>query len=251
MKFAVSTLGCKVNQYESQLIREAFRSAGCEEQEFPLPGADVYIVNTCTVTHRSDADARKLIRRASCFDARLIVTGCQAKVYPEDIMSISERAEIVPFEEMGAALGFPIPVHINGFSGHSRAFVNVQQGCGNNCTYCIVPRARGISRSRDSAEIVREIQGLHGAGYREIILTGINIGLYEGGIAPLLEKILAGSSMPRIRVSSVEPWTVSEHLIELAANEERICRHLHLPLQSGSDRILALMGRPYDSRYYR
>ncbi len=251
MRFAISTLGCKVNQYESQLIREAFRNSGSQEQEFSLPGADVYIINTCTVTHRSDADARKLIRRASCFNARLIVTGCQATVYPGDIRGISDRAEIVPFEEMGAALGLPIPAHITGFSGHSRAFVNVQQGCSNNCTYCIVPKARGIPRSRDTVEILREIEDLYGAGYREIILTGINIGLYEGGIEALLEKILAKSAMPGIRISSVEPWTVSEHLIDLVANEERLCKHLHLPLQSGSDRILSLMGRPYDAGYYR
>jgi len=250
MRFAITTLGCKVNQYESQLIREALLQAGFEEREFPLPGADLYIVNTCTVTHRSDADDRKLIRKALGFGARLIVTGCQASVYPEGIREISEGIEVVSFEDLPGALGVPVPRHITTFGGHSRAFVNVQQGCSNNCTFCIVPRARGVPRSRPPEEILREVECLYASGFREIILTGINIGLYKGGAAGLLKGILT-SPMPRIRISSIEPWTVEDGLIDLMAGEPRICRHLHLPLQSGSDAILKSMGRPYRAAYFR
>jgi threonylcarbamoyladenosine tRNA methylthiotransferase MtaB len=251
MKFAITTLGCKVNQYESQLIREALVQGGYEEQDFFLPGADLYIVNTCTVTHRSDAEDRKLIRKGLSFGARVIVTGCQASVYPDGIREVGDPLEVVPFEEMPGALGVPMPAHITRFSGHSRAFVNVQQGCSNHCTFCIVPRARGVPRSRPMGEVLDEIGHLHQAGFREVILTGINIGLYEGGAARLLEGILEGSPMPRIRISSIEPWTVTEGLMDLIAREPRICRHLHLPLQSGSDAVLARMGRPYQAAYFR
>jgi threonylcarbamoyladenosine tRNA methylthiotransferase MtaB len=250
MKFAIATLGCKVNQYQSQLVREALAQGGYEEQDFALPGADLYIVNTCTVTHRSDADARKAIRKGLGTGARIIVTGCLASVYPDGIRELGPGLEVVPFEDLPGALGVPLPAYITTFSGHSRAFVNVQQGCSNHCTFCIVPRARGGPSSRPMGDILDEIGHLHRAGYREIILTGINIGLYQGGAARLLKGIL-GSPMPRIRISSIEPWTVTDELIELVRREPRICRHLHLPLQSGSDEILSSMNRPYRAAYFR
>ncbi|HNU74408.1 MAG: Threonylcarbamoyladenosine tRNA methylthiotransferase MtaB [Deltaproteobacteria bacterium ADurb.BinA179] len=251
MIFAITTLGCKVNQYESQLLREALVERGWCEQPFSSPGADVYIVNTCTVTHRSDAQARNLIRRALKFGARVIATGCQAKVYPDEIRRISHTVAVMPFEEMGEALGVSIPRRITGFCGHGRAFVNIQQGCSNHCTFCIVPGARGVPWSRPAQEIVEEISGLYDAGFREIVLSGINIGLYEGGVAALLERVLACTAMPRVRISSIEPWTLTDELIRLVSEEPRMCRHLHIPLQSGSDTILRRMGRPYTARYYR
>lgn len=252
MIFAITTLGCKVNQYESQLLREALEAQGHCEQPFLGPGADVYIVNTCTVTHRSDAQARSLMRRALRYGARVIATGCQAKVYPEEIRRVSPAVEVVPFEEIAPVLvGAPVPSRVTGLSGHSRAFVNIQQGCSNHCTFCIVPHARGVPRSRHLPEIIEEITGLFDAGVREVVLSGINIGLYEGGVTALLEKILARTVMPRIRISSIEPWTLTEELIHLAAEEPRVCRHLHIPLQSGSDAILSRMGRPYTARYFR
>lgn len=251
MKFAIATLGCKVNQYQSQLVREALVQGGAVEQEFSLPGADLYLVNTCTVTHRSDAEARKLIRRGAAFGGRLVVTGCMAGAYPREVGAVSDALEVVPFGNLPDALGVPLPGHITSFRGHSRAFVNVQQGCSNRCTFCIVPEARGAPRSRPMGEILREIECLQEAGFREIILTGINIGLYEGGTASLLQKIVEGSTMPRIRLSSIEPWTVTPQLVDLIAREGRICRHLHLPLQSGSDAVLARMNRPYRAGYFR
>jgi threonylcarbamoyladenosine tRNA methylthiotransferase MtaB len=251
MKFAITTLGCKVNQYESQLIREALRSGGYDEQDFSLPGADLYIINTCTVTHRSDAEDRKLMRKALAMGSRIIVTGCQVQVYPEEIRKLSGRIEAAPFDELESVLGVPIPTGISGFSDHSRAFVNIQQGCNNCCTFCIVPHARGAPRSRPLEEVIREISQLFDSGFREIVLTGINIGLYEGGVSALIGKILEATPMPRVRISSIEPWTLTSELIHMAAKEPRICRHLHLPLQSGSDKILSAMGRPYQAGYYR
>ena len=251
MKFAITTLGCKVNQYEGQLIREALTSGGFSEQDFSCPGAHLYIINTCTVTHRSDAEDRKLIRRALSYNARIIVTGCQAKVYPDEIRSLPGKIEVVAFEDMGTALGIPLPSHIKDFCGHSRAFVNVQQGCNNHCTFCIVPQARGVPRSRPLKDILCETIGLYESGFREVILTGINIGLYEGGVQTLIENILNHSPMPRVRISSIEPWTFSKGLIDLIAKDPRVCKHIHVPLQSGSDEILTRMGRPYQAGYYR
>ncbi len=251
MKFAIATLGCKVNQYESQLIREALLSGGFSEQDFSLPGADLYIVNTCTVTHRSDAEDRRLVRRAEGFGARTIVTGCRVKVSPGSDGISTGSAEMVPFEGLAAALGVHMPEGITGFSGHARAFVNIQQGCSNCCAFCIVPLARGKPRSRPVNEIVNEVVTLYSKGFREIILTGINIGLYEGGLVHLIQRLLDESPMPRLRISSLEPWTLTDELMDMILSEKRICRHLHLPLQSGSDRILSLMGRPYDAPHYR
>ena len=251
MIFAITTLGCKVNQYESQLLREALAAHGHREQPFGRPGAELSIVNTCTVTHRSDAQARNLLRRALALGGRVIATGCQAKVYGEALRALSPAVEVIPFEDIGPALEVQVPSRITGFCGHSRAFVNIQQGCGNFCTYCIVPHARGVPRSRPCQEIIGEITGLYAAGFREVVLSGINIGLYEGGVAALLEKILKKTPMPAVRVSSIEPWTLTDELIRLAAGEPRVCRHLHVPVQSGSDAILSRMGRPYDARHFR
>ncbi len=251
MIFAITTLGCKVNQYESQLLREALASRGHREQPFGRPGAELSIVNTCTVTHRSDAQARNLLRRALALGGRVIATGCQAKVYGEAIRALSPAVEVIPFENLGPALEVQVPSRITGFCGHSRAFVNIQQGCGNFCTYCIVPYARGVPRSRPGQEIIEEITGLYAAGFREVVLSGINIGLYEGGVDALVGKILKKTPMPAVRISSIEPWTLTDELIRLVAGETRVCRHLHVPLQSGSDAILSRMGRPYDARYFR
>lgn len=250
MKFALTTLGCKVNQYESQRIREALVARGHTEQAFSRPGADCYIINTCTVTHRSDAEGRKLIRAALRFEGRVVVTGCQAEVYPDDISAVSDRVEIVRQETMASHFDVLLPPVITSFGGHSRAFVQVQSGCNNFCTFCIVAHARGKPWSRPWQEVVAEIDALERSGYKEVVLCGINIGLYEGGIAALLRQILAHTAIPRVRISSIEPWTVGDELVELLSQEPRVCKHLHLPLQSGSDEILQKMGRPYTAGYF-
>lgn len=251
MIFSIITLGCKVNQYEGQRIKELLRSQGHTEQSFSRPGADCSIINTCTVTHRSDADGRRLMRSALRSGEKVVVTGCQAVVYPEEIRSVSDRIEVVTPDELAGHFGASMPALITEFKGHSRAFVKVQSGCDNFCSYCVVPFARGKPWSRQGSDIVAEINTLVGKGYHEVVLCGINIGLYDGGITSLLERILARTSLPRIRISSIEPWTVTGELIDLVAAEPRICKHLHLPLQSGSDRILTEMGRPYNAAYFK
>ena len=251
MIFSIITLGCKVNQYEGQRIKELLRSLGHTEQSFSMPGTDCSIINTCTVTHRSDADGRRLMRSVLKSGGRVVVTGCQAVVYPEEIKRLSDRIEVVTLDEIAGHFGASMPALITEFKGHSRAFVKVQSGCDNFCSYCVVPFARGKPWSRKSSDIVAEISTLAGKGYHEVVLCGINIGLYDGGITSLLKNILGCTSIPRIRISSIEPWTVTGELIDLVAAEPRICKHLHLPLQSGSDRILTEMGRPYDAAYFK
>ncbi|MCD6569560.1 MAG: MiaB/RimO family radical SAM methylthiotransferase [Deltaproteobacteria bacterium] len=252
MKFAIATLGCKVNQYDSELIREALTASGHAEQPFNKANAQLYIINTCTVTHRADAENRKLIRKAlrQGPDARIIATGCQAVTNPYALRAVSDRVEVIALPQLDKGLNIDIQTKIRSFHGHSRAFVKVQQGCNMFCTYCIVPYARGTPISRPQEEITEEIDTLHKAGYNEVVLTGINIGLYNRGIADLIKKILMYTRIPRVRISSIEPWTIDNSLLAIMAYEPRVCRHIHLPLQSGSDRILRAMGRPYNKAYY-
>jgi threonylcarbamoyladenosine tRNA methylthiotransferase MtaB len=251
MRFAISTLGCKINQYESQLLREGLISAGHTEHPFSEPGADWYIINTCTVTHRSDADARKLIRRALRHGGRVVATGCQAVMYAEEIKSISNEVIVALPDKVYDIFNIDKPLFISDFEGHSRAFVKVQQGCDMFCAYCIVPHTKGSPVSRRWEDIVSEIESLQQRGYKEVVLTGINIGLYEGGLARLLEKVITKTSVERIRISSLEPWTLEESLMGMVVQEPRMCKHLHLPLQHGSDTLLKAMGRPYTSGYFQ
>jgi threonylcarbamoyladenosine tRNA methylthiotransferase MtaB len=247
MRFSIATLGCKVNQYESERLREALFSLGYKEEPFGVP-CELSIVNTCTVTHRSDAEGRKLLRKV-LNQGRVIVTGCQAVTDPDSIRALCREVEIVAPRRFGDVLDCVLPRIIKGFSGHARAFVKIQEGCNHFCTFCIVPYARGIPLSRPAQEIIDEINELYHAGYLEVVLTGTNIGLYAGGISTIMKKILHATPIPRIRISSIEPWTIDDEFIEVIQSE-RICRHLHLPLQSGSQRILEAMGRPYTVDYY-
>lgn len=251
MRFAIFTLGCKVNQYESQRIRQGLVAAGHMEQPFSEPGADCYIINTCTITHRSDAESRRVIRRALRNGSRVIVTGCQVVVDPQGVKDVSDDLEIARPDHLPEMLQVDIPSIITGFGEHHRAFVKVQQGCDRYCTYCIVPFARGRPVSRPWQEVVTEVKALQARGYQEVVLTGINIGLYEGGLSRLVERVLVHTIVSRIRISSIEPWTVEDSLISLTAENPRVCRHLHLPLQHGSDLILKAMGRPYSAGYFR
>ena len=250
MRFAIFTLGCKVNQYESQRIRQGLLAAGHIEQAFIEPGADCYIINTCTITHKSDAEGRRVIRRALRHGGRVVVTGCQVVVDPEGIRDISEVIEIARPDHLSEILQVDLPSIISGFGDHHRAFVKIQQGCDKYCTYCIVPFAKGRPSSRPWQEVVTEVKALHEKGYQEVVLTGINIGLFEGGLSRLVERVLSHTAIPRLRISSIEPWTVEDCLISMIALEPRLCKHLHLPMQHGSDTILHAMGRPYTSGYF-
>lgn len=279
MKFHVVNLGCKVNRVESDSFTASLMDKGgvpsCASE------AELIIVNTCTVTGEAEKKTRKAVRQAlrSNSRARVVVTGCAAAIDPVEFESMDGRVEIVPKLEMarfldglsdssrdaadalGAAFAHDAvagafePMRV-GDEFPTRVGIKVQDGCNNACTYCIVHVARGRAWSRPADEVVGEACRLDAAGVREIVLTGINLGSYrhEGmGLAGLLGRLLeATSDGVRFRISSVEPRDVDDDLIDLMAKANgRICRHLHLPLQSGSSRVLREMARPYTAQRYK
>jgi threonylcarbamoyladenosine tRNA methylthiotransferase MtaB len=257
------TLGCKVNQYETQYVKETLEANGYREAA-PNEPADLCIVNTCTVTHEADAKGRQLIRRLAQANpgAALVVMGCYATRDPESVSRlpgvvavITDKArlaeELRPFGVTRSLAG------ISRFDGHRRAFVKVQDGCLLNCSYCIIPQVRPILRSRPIEEIAAEVSRLVQGGCREVVLTGIHLGHYgidqsrgkpQSEWCRLWHLLHHLDELPgdfRIRLSSLEAAEVRGELVEALARSPRVCPHLHLCLQSGSDRILALMKRRY------
>ncbi len=267
MRCSVVNLGCKVNRVESDSFEKALFERGFE---FVDEHADVVVVNTCTVTGEAEKKTRKAVRQAlrNHPNGHIIVTGCAVAINPEVFLAMDERVEVVP---KAAALERLATVmeHAHASVAHSyapkrsRVGVKVQDGCDNACTYCIVHVARGRATSRPFAEIREEVLRLAKDGVREIVLSGINIGSYDfeglrlhDMLAVLLEDTehahAHGQAPVRFRVSSIEPMDVSDEFISLlAASEGRICRHLHLPLQSGSTKVLREMARPYDAEDFR
>ena len=276
MKVAIATLGCKVNQYESAGILEALEGRGFDIVTFDQP-ADYYVINTCTVTGRSDVQSRQLIRRAARTNprAQIIVTGCYAKLAADDLRKmpgvalVTDQKAMIP-EAIAAAkqlegIVLPDATHSSPdlsslkpvrFDGHIRAFLKIQDGCNSRCRYCIVPFARGPSRSIPEREVLNRIDELSRAGFREIVLTGIHLGAYGADLTPptdLLTIVKAVSdhrAVERLRLSSIEPMEITDSLIALFEHSKILCRHLHIPLQSGDDGILNRMGRPYDSAFF-
>ena len=276
---AVLTLGCKVNQAESEEIRERFAQAGFTPVAFGEP-AEVSVVNTCTVTHVADRKSRQMIRRAHAATANgiVVVTGCYAAVSPAEAEAVVPGALVVQRDEhndlvdiVSEALrerGVDIPELLSpeelAYAAvfqptqgrtRSRVFVKVQDGCWHACAYCIVPRARGRSVSRPASEIVRRVQSLHAEGVAEVVLTGVCIGDYEdpdssSSLTALIHRLLNETAIPRIRISSINPMHFDYAFLELFAHP-RICRHLHLPLQSGSPYILQRMNRRHTLDEYR
>jgi threonylcarbamoyladenosine tRNA methylthiotransferase MtaB len=279
VKVAVATLGCKVNQCESAGIAEALTARGMTLVPFEET-ADGYIINTCTVTGRTDYQSRQLIRRAIRKNpaAAVLVTGCYAQRAPEEIAGIpgvrfitgnaeKERIPDILFEmtagsprilvgdirklkgisRLGATL----------FPEHTRAFLKIQDGCNASCSYCIVPSARGRSRSLPLKEVLERIDSISRAGYREVVLTGIHLGAWgrdqepQTDLAALVRRITEGCAVERLRLSSIEPRELNDELIALIGAAETVCRHLHIPLQSGDDGILAAMRRDYDAAFFR
>lgn len=266
--FSIITFGCKLNQYESECIRESLEKMEWAYREFD-EGSDYFIINSCTVTGKSDSRCRNAVRRARrrTPDAKIIVTGCYAETQPDQLEIMDEVDLVIGNEEkdsipsiLGRMEGDfdigrgkePYPM-IGEFRGHSRAFVKVQEGCNARCTYCIVPIARGRSRSIPSGRVKSQIKRLAGNGYSEIVLTGIHIGRYgydmegETDLAGLIKSILEEIDGVRIRLSSIEINEVSDGILELISSTGRIAPHLHIPLQSGDDTVLGAMGRPYDT----
>lgn len=280
---ALATLGCKLNQAETEQIAQSFASAGFSIVEFGSR-ANVYVVNTCAVTHIADRKSRQLIRQARRLnpDALVVVSGCYANVSPREIYATDsgEAADsggllVVPNEEKSSlvdivasklgvrdeeeAEGNTYPIgEISSSAKRTRAFVKIHDGCNQFCAYCIVPYARGRARSTPVSTIVKSINDLHAAGFKEVVLTGVHIGAYgkdlreEGGpnLEALIRAVLDNTSIPRIRLSSIEPQDFTRAMLEMWPSP-RLCRHLHLPLQSGCDSVLRRMRRPYDVDQYR
>jgi threonylcarbamoyladenosine tRNA methylthiotransferase MtaB len=273
-RVAISTLGCKTNQFESAAMVEQLQAAGYDVVPFSEQ-SDIYIINSCTVTARTDAETRRLIRRARRLNpkSRIIATGCYAQVAPGElekmpeldcVLGNQEKQNISSLLESGSnsvsdisAVSLSEPLKLTSFAEHTRAFLQIQNGCNSFCAYCIVPYARGRSRSVTPDDVIHGIQDLALHGFKEIVLTGIHLGAYgldlpePMSLTALIKTIDAGNIVPRLRIGSVEPNEVSDELLGLMAASKNICHHLHLPLQSGSNTVLRRMGRGYSSALFR
>ncbi len=272
---AFLTLGCKVNQYETETMAGLFRKAGYEIVAFEAP-AEVYVINTCSVTALGEKKSRQVIRRAARQNpnALIAVTGCYAQLAPDMVAALpgvrlvvgtQDRGRIVELVEearqadgvlrdvgdiMAAEAFEDIPLF--GAPARTRAFLKIQEGCRNFCSYCIIPYTRGPLRSRPLDSLRREAEKLVAAGFREIVLTGIHLGAYGrdlGGVtlADAAAAVLAIPELRRLRLGSLESVELSPALFDLMRGDERFTRHLHLPLQSGCDAVLKKMNRPYDT----
>jgi threonylcarbamoyladenosine tRNA methylthiotransferase MtaB len=278
VKIAITTLGCKINQYDSAVIQNRL-----QQNHLLVPfeePADCYIINTCTVTDRADWEARQLVRRAKRLSpgAKVLVTGCYAQVNPAELARVAGVDYVVGLNRLEDLLQFVdlpkdsdvriavsdvkrergVPVlGTRALPGHTRAFLKIQEGCNYSCTYCIIPTARGLSRSVTPREVLEQVRMLADAGYREIVLTGIHLGSYGQDLTPkidltaLLETIARSRLIPRLRLSSLDPREVPDRLLDLIATSDVICPHLHICAQAGDDEILKWMRRNYDGAHYR
>ena len=280
-KFTTATLGCKVNQCESESIAQYLALSGWATAQNGSC-ADLCIINTCTVTHKASMQSRQAIRRAIRLnpDAQIIVTGCYAATEPDELKKIkgihriigqNEKYRIFEILNKSMNVKYPCPFACekdnceNGFmpapsvrtGSRSRAFLKIQDGCDAFCSYCIVPYARGRSRSMPVERVIESINNLSEAGYREVVLSGIHLGRYgidltpQTSISSLLGLINGLKIIDRIRLSSIEPNELSSDIIKLAAGSDSICHHFHIPLQSGDDRILNKMRRPYTRELFK
>jgi threonylcarbamoyladenosine tRNA methylthiotransferase MtaB len=278
MRIAITTLGCKINQYDSAVIQSRLDE---KHQFVPFEAeADCYVINTCTVTDRADWEARQLVRRAKRLNpaAKVLVTGCYAQVSPAEVAEVSgvdfvvglnRLDDLLRFVEAPARQSTEIAVSdvkrergiavlgTRALPGHTRAFLKIQEGCNYSCTYCIIPTARGLSRSVQPREVLEQVRQLAGAGYKEIVLTGIHLGGYGHDLSPkidlraLVEMIADSGLIARLRLSSLDPREVPDRLLDLIARSDIVCPHLHICAQAGVDEILKHMRRNYDTSYYR
>ena len=276
---AFHTLGCKVNHYETEAIWQLFKENGYSRTEFEKQ-SDVYVINTCTVTNTGDKKSRQVIRRAvrQNPDAVICVTGCYAQTSPAEIMAIpgvdivvgtQERTKMLDYIEQYKTERKPInavgnimknrvyeELDVPTFTDRTRASLKIQEGCNNFCTFCIIPWARGLMRSRDPEEVVRQAQQLVDAGYFEIVLTGIHTGGYgedlkDYNLAQLLRDIENNvKGLKRLRISSIEASQLSDEVIDVLRDSKIVVRHLHIPIQSGSDTVLKRMRRKYTMEFF-
>ena len=274
MKFGIYTLGCKVNAYESEFVSALLENHGYIKQDFNDIN-DIYIINTCTVTNNSDVKSRKIISKAlnKNKDACIVVMGCfieANKDYNKDGISIiignKDKSKIVELlDEYFKKKKQIIKVYdkldsnfedmeIKTFGNRCRAFVKIQDGCENFCTYCIIPYVRGKCRSKDPKKVIEEITDLVNNNYKEIVLTGIHTGNYGVDInysfAKILKDIVKIKNLKRLRISSIEITELNNEVLDIIKNNKVIVDHLHIPLQSGSERILKLMNRKYNKKYF-
>lgn len=276
MKFMILTLGCKVNAYESEYIKETFIQKGLKGAN-SMNDADVIVINTCSVTNQSDAKSRQIIRRArkNAPNSILVVVGCSAQNHKDEMFDyganivlgnkdkskildyvndyIERKENIINMYDM-SSVDFE-NMFLKSESDKTRAFVKIQDGCNNFCSYCIIPYMRGNIRSKNIDDAVNEINSLVDAGHREIVLTGIHTGSYGRGedydLTDLIRKISINPKLDRIRISSIEITELNDKFMDELKNNKKICNHLHIPLQSGSDVVLEKMNRKYDTNYYR
>ena len=277
MKIAIHTLGCKVNSYESEAMIELFKQEGYEEVSFKEL-ADVYVINTCTVTNTGDSKSRQMIRKAirKNPEAVICVVGCYSQIAPDDIKNIDgvsvvlgtqfrneivdlvkqfqqDQKQIVKVKDVMRLKTFE-DLNIDHFS-NTRAFLKIQDGCNNFCTYCIIPYARGRVRSRSPESVLRQAQELVDHGYYEIVLTGIHTAGYgedldDYSFYDLLVDLIKIKGLKRLRISSIETSQIPDEMIDLIASSHVIVDHLHVPLQSGCDETLKRMNRKYNCETY-
>lgn len=261
MKYRIVTLGCRTNQYESQGFSDQLQNMGYSEADEGEP-ADLCIVNTCTVTDSADAASRHKIRQIAREnpEARLVATGCMVESAPDALLKIDSRIEVIPNQEKEKLIEKIFPdeenfpeFKIERFEAHTRAFLKVQDGCQSYCTYCIIPYVRGRSRSKKLDDVLEEAKGLVANGFKEIVLTGINIGDYEDGETRLVGLVRAADQiegLKRIRISSIDPDEVDDELADAVLFGKNTCPSMHLVLQSGSNVILKRMNRKYTRQIF-
>lgn len=275
MKVAIQSLGCKVNLYESEYITDQFQKTGYEIVPFQEI-ADVYIINTCSVTNTSDVKSRKVIHQAIRRnpDACIVAIGCFIEAnhdYHEDGVDIllgnANKSKVLEYVERywqtkqkANYFVTPIPekfddMTMSTFLGRTRAFIKIQDGCENFCSYCIIPYVRGKCRSKNFQTVLEEIQNYVQHGYKEVVLTGIHTGNYGVDLgtdfAALLREIVKINGLVRLRISSIEITELTDEVLQIIRDNDVIVDHLHIPLQAGSDKILRLMNRKYDLAYFK
>lgn len=275
---AFHTLGCKVNHYETEAIWQLFKEASYDRVDFEQ-NADVFVINTCTVTNTGDKKSRQIIRRAIRRnpDAVVCVTGCYAQTSSAEIMEIPGVDIVVGTQDRHKLLTYideyqrerqPIngvsnimknrtyeELEVPYFTDRTRASLKIQEGCNNFCTFCIIPWARGLMRSRDPEKVIEQATQLVNSGYKEIVLTGIHTGGYgqdlkNYNLAQLLRDLETVDGLERIRISSIEASQLTDEVIEVIKQSSKVVRHLHIPLQSGSDSVLKRMRRKYSMAHF-
>lgn len=274
MKVGIYSLGCKVNIYESEYVEGLLKDNGFEIVSFD-DEADIYIINTCSVTNEADKKSRKIISRArrENKDAIIVVMGCYSQIKSDNIEAdivignkdkskivelinevIKNKKQIKDIYDIRSIDEFE-SMEISNFDNHTRAFVKIQDGCNAFCSYCIIPYTRGKVRSKNKDDVIREVTNLVNNGYKEIVLTGIHTGKYgmdldNTTLYDLLKDLIAIKGLYRLRLSSIEINELTDDILELVSNSNVIASHFHIPLQSGSDKILKAMNRRYNVKYF-